>query len=77
LPDRGLSERLYRVKAPTLLLWGEGDKIIPPRYAAAFKEKLTAAEVRVEVIPRASHMVLLEQTEKATQAIINFCQSLP
>ena len=30
LPDRGLSERLYRVKAPTLLLWGTDDTETPP-----------------------------------------------
>ncbi len=76
LPDRGLSERLYRVKAPTLLLWGKEDRIVHPRYAEAFKEKLTAApRVQVEIIPRAGHMVLLEQTEAATQAILRFCQS--
>lgn len=74
LPDRGLSERLYRVTAPTLLLWGEGDKIIPPRYAYAFRDLLTGSEeVKVQVIPRAGHMVLLEQTGAATRAIFEFC----
>jgi pimeloyl-ACP methyl ester carboxylesterase len=74
LPDRGLSERLYRVKAPTLLLWGEGDKLIPPRYARAFQELLTGSEeVKVQILPRAGHMVLLEQTRPATRAIFEFC----
>jgi len=74
LPDRGLSERLYRVKAPTLLLWGEGDKIVPPSYAGAFQQLLTGSEeVKVQMIPRAGHMVLLEQTRAATRAIFEFC----
>ncbi|MCS6925347.1 MAG: alpha/beta fold hydrolase [Candidatus Binatia bacterium] len=75
LPDRGLRERLYRVRAATLLLWGEADKIIPVRYAYAFRELLTnSAGVTLTVIPRAGHMVLLEQPEAATQAILEFCR---
>jgi len=33
IPDRGLKKRAYRIKAPTLLLWGDDDKLIPPAYA--------------------------------------------
>jgi pimeloyl-ACP methyl ester carboxylesterase len=74
LPDRGLSERLYRVKAPTLLLWGAGDKLIPPPYAGAFQRLLTGSEeVKVHMIPRAGHMVLWEQARAATRAIFEFC----
>jgi pimeloyl-ACP methyl ester carboxylesterase len=74
LPDRGLRERLYRVKAPTLLLWGETDKIVPVRYARAFQELLTSSPlVKVEVLPGAGHMVLLEQTQAATRVILEFC----
>ena len=74
VPDRGLSGRLYRVKAPTLLLWGEADKIIPPRYAQAFHELLSGSEeVKTVVIPKAGHMPLLEQTQATTKAIFEFC----
>jgi pimeloyl-ACP methyl ester carboxylesterase len=74
LPDRGLGERLYRVKAPTLLLWGEADKIIPARYARAFQQLLTnSAEVKVRILPRSGHMPLLEQTQAAAEAILEFC----
>jgi len=73
LGDRGLSERLYRVKAPTLLMWGDSDKLIPPRYADAFKQLLESSpEVKIEKIPRAGHVVLGEQTEAAVRAIVNF-----
>ena len=74
LPDRGLSERLYRVKAPTLLVWGEGDKIISPRYARAFQDLLTGSEqVKTVIIPQAGHMPLLEQMQRTTKAIFEFC----
>jgi pimeloyl-ACP methyl ester carboxylesterase len=41
--DRGLNERLYRIIAPTLLLWGEYDGLVPPAYAEAFKRMMTGA----------------------------------
>jgi pimeloyl-ACP methyl ester carboxylesterase len=74
LGDRGLSERLYRVKARTMLLWGESDRLIPPVYADAFKKLMTGAKsVRIEKIHGAGHMVLLERTDAAVKAITRFC----
>ena len=29
IPDRGLSERLYRIRARTQIIWGESDRLIP------------------------------------------------
>jgi pimeloyl-ACP methyl ester carboxylesterase len=74
VPDRGLSERLYRITAPTLLLWGEADKVVPPRYARAFTDLLVGSdEVKTTIIPKAGHMPLLEQPQAATKAILEFC----
>lgn len=74
LGDRGLSERLYRVSARTMLIWGESDRIIPPAYADAFKKLMTGAKsVRIEKIRAAGHMVLLEQPGAAVKAILRFC----
>ncbi|MBV8357454.1 MAG: alpha/beta fold hydrolase [Deltaproteobacteria bacterium] len=71
--DRGLNERLYRIKAPTLLLWGESDRLIPPVYAEAFRRLLVgAASVRVQIIPAAGHALFAEQRQAALDAIINF-----
>ena len=36
LPDKGLSKRLYRVKAPTLLVWGAQDGLVHPAYGEDF-----------------------------------------
>jgi len=33
VPDRGLAERLYRIRARTVIVWGEDDRMIP-RYMA-------------------------------------------
>jgi pimeloyl-ACP methyl ester carboxylesterase len=74
LSDRGLSERLYRIKAPTLVLWGEADKIIPSTYADTFSALLTNARVNVQKIRRVGHMVLIEHPAAAS-AITDFCLS--
>jgi pimeloyl-ACP methyl ester carboxylesterase len=59
IPDRGLSTRLYRIKAKTLLIWGESDKLIPPVYAQAFQRGIAGTET--VMIPRAGHLVTFEK----------------
>jgi pimeloyl-ACP methyl ester carboxylesterase len=49
VPDRGLSKRLHRVTAPTLVIWGEDDALIPVHYAREFGRLISSS--RVEVIP--------------------------
>jgi pimeloyl-ACP methyl ester carboxylesterase len=72
--DRGLNERLYRIKAPTLLLWGESDRMIPTVYADTFKRLLTgAASVKVQRIAAAGHALFAEQPQAAIKAIVDFC----
>ena len=67
VPDRGLSERLYRVKAKTVLIWGDGDKLIVPAYAHAWKKAIAQAEL--VSVPEAGHMITLEKTEHVAKAI--------
>ncbi len=72
--DRGLNERLYRIKAPTLLLWGESDRIIPAVYADAFKRLLVgAASVQVRKLAAAGHALFAEQQRAIVDAIVEFC----
>ena len=67
VPDRGLSERLYRLKAKTILVWGESDKMISIPYGEAFEQAIAGSElVRV---PEAGHMIIVEQTEAVMAAI--------
>jgi pimeloyl-ACP methyl ester carboxylesterase len=73
--DRGLNERLYRIKAPTLLLWGDSDRIIPPIYADAFRRLLLGApSVEIKTITAAGHALFAEQGQAAVDAIVAFCR---
>ena len=42
VPDRGLAERLYRIRARTVIVWGEDDRMIPPAYCEAFHRRVPA-----------------------------------
>jgi pimeloyl-ACP methyl ester carboxylesterase len=59
LPDKGLGRRLRRIAAPTLVVWGEKDKLAPSQYADDFVAKIPDA--RASFIPDAGHMVPYER----------------
>lgn len=58
-----LAKWLHRINIPTLLLWGEGDRLVPAAAAAAWKAKI--ADSRVEIVRGAGHLVLEEKPEAA------------
>lgn len=67
IPDRGLADRLYRIRAKTVIVWGESDRLIPPIYGPAFEAGIPDAKlVRV---PDAGHMVILEKPEAVAKAV--------
>jgi pimeloyl-ACP methyl ester carboxylesterase len=67
IPERGLAQRLYRVTAKTILVWGDSDKLISPVYAHEFKRLIKGAQL--VSIPEASHMVAHEKTRETVAAI--------
>ena len=70
IPDRKLSRRLYRLRAPTRILWGTSDRLIPPPYAAHWQELLPAAEV--VHIPEAGHLLPYEKPDAFAAAVAEF-----
>ena len=70
LPDRGLHRRAYRIKAPTLILWGEQDRINPPSYAADFRALIAGS--RTGTVANAGHLLMLEQPDAFADAITAF-----
>lgn len=59
-PD--LRKWLHRINVPTMILWGEGDKIFPVAYGHAFRELIPGAELRV--IPECGHLPHQEKTDE-------------
>jgi pimeloyl-ACP methyl ester carboxylesterase len=70
IPDKGLKKRIHRVKAPTLLVWGKEDRLVPPVYADEFTRRLPGA--RVQMMDQAGHAPHLEQPETAARMVREF-----
>jgi pimeloyl-ACP methyl ester carboxylesterase len=70
IPDRGLKKRAYRISAPTLILWGESDRLIPPVYAKEFLSHIKGS--RVHMIKEAGHMLMYEQQAAFVKAVTDF-----
>jgi len=64
---------LKDIRTPVLILSGEEDEMIKPEETQAMKDKLPSS--RLEVIPRAGHLVNLEQPEAFDKAIVNFLKA--
>lgn len=73
IPDRGLKKRAYRIAAPTLLVWGESDKVIPPVYAGEFQKHIR--NTRLQTIKEAGHMVQYEQPARFYKVVSEFLRN--
>ena len=67
IPDKGLKKRIHRVSAPTLLVWGKEDRLVPPVYADEFATRIAGA--RVQTVEGAGHAPHLEQPERVARMI--------
>ena len=68
---RGLLKGLHRVTAPTLLLWGAADKVVPPSYAQRFTDRMMAKTV-IRSVAGGGHLLELDQPQAAAAAVIEF-----
>ena len=71
LGNTGLAKRLPLIKAPTLLLWGAEDRILPRSYAGRFAERISA-QTELRVIEGAGHLAELDQPEAVASAILDW-----
>jgi pimeloyl-ACP methyl ester carboxylesterase len=61
---------LHRVAVPTLVLWGESDRIVHPDYGRAFQQAIPGAQF--QLIPAAGHYPYLEQPEAFVASVTAF-----
>lgn len=67
-------ERLGEIKVPTMVLVGADDQLTPPKYAQYLHEKLSQS--RLEVIPDAGHVIMLEQPGELNRKLEEFIVEL-
>ena len=64
--------RLHEIRVPTLLIWGEKDKITPPHVARQFAELIPDAEVHF--IAQCGHAPMLEHPDTFNRIVLSFLQ---
>lgn len=70
IPDKGLKKRIHRIKAPTLIVWGASDRLVPPVYGRMYQERIAGSTL--VVIPEAGHRPMLEQPVAFRDAVMGF-----
>jgi pimeloyl-ACP methyl ester carboxylesterase len=70
IADKGLHKRLHRLSAPTLVIWGEHDALVPPLYAEEFRRRIASCEVLM--VPDCGHIPQIEQPETAIESVRAF-----
>ena len=69
--DLGLAKRLHRIVAPTLLVWGAQDRVVPASYAKRFAAGLGGL-VQIRSAPGAGHMAELDAPDAVADAVLDF-----
>jgi pimeloyl-ACP methyl ester carboxylesterase len=65
-----LYRRLGRIKTPTLVLWGESDRVVSPDYGRAYHQAIPGSAFKL--IPRAGHYPHRERPDDFVAAVRSF-----
>ncbi len=68
IPEAGMEHRLWRITAPTLIVWGEQDRFIAPSYGEIFRAKIAQSELAM--IADTGHIVSLESPAALAEKLI-------
>jgi pimeloyl-ACP methyl ester carboxylesterase len=70
IPDKGLKKRLHRIKAPSLIVWGEDDALISSAYAKEFADRISNS--RIEIITDCGHVPQVERLDVLKPLVMKF-----
>ncbi len=71
LGDTRLAKRLPLIKAPTLVLWGAQDHILPPAYGATIARAIKGRS-ESRAIEGAGHLAHLDQPDSTAKAVLDW-----
>ena len=69
IPDKGLRKRLHRIAAPTLVLWGDCDRVNPLPYAEEWQRGIKGAALSLR---HGGHMIHQEAPDVVAGAVEEF-----
>jgi 3-oxoadipate enol-lactonase len=67
-------DRLPRIGAPTLVVHGESDRLVPPGNGRLIAERIPGA--RLVLVPGASHILFTDRPEAVHSAMVDFLDQL-
>ena len=70
MSDPSLRGRLAAIATPTLVVWGDADRIVDPGYGRAYAAAIPGA--RFELLPETGHLPQLESPEQLMRAVWDF-----
>jgi pimeloyl-ACP methyl ester carboxylesterase len=70
--DPKLARRLQNLHVPTLVIWGQNDRLIPPVYGTTFHELIPGS--RLVMLEGTGHMPMFEMAESWAEPIQSFLQ---
>jgi pimeloyl-ACP methyl ester carboxylesterase len=65
-----IRDRMAAIRVPTLLVWGDGDPLVPLRYGEAMQQQIPGS--RLVVLPRAAHVPMWDAPEAFNEAALAF-----
>jgi pimeloyl-ACP methyl ester carboxylesterase len=74
LHDPKLARRLGRISAPTLVVWGAQDRLVPVAHGHAYADAIPQA--RLEVIPDCGHLPHIERPDELVNHVRTFLGSV-
>ncbi len=68
-------ERLSQIEAPTLIIHGDKDILVPVENAEVLRQRIEGSQV--QIVPGVAHMFFWEKPEESAGAIVEFLSSVP
>jgi pimeloyl-ACP methyl ester carboxylesterase len=68
--DPSLERRLERVQCPTLIIWGEHDRLIPPVYGERYQQLIAGS--KLVILQGTGHMPMFEKPAEWSEQITRF-----
>jgi pimeloyl-ACP methyl ester carboxylesterase len=75
MADPGLRARLGQVSVPTLVVWGDSDRIVDPDYGRAYAAAIPGARFRL--LEATGHVPQIETPAQLLGAILDFAPATP
>jgi pimeloyl-ACP methyl ester carboxylesterase len=67
-----LARRLGRIRCPTLLVWGDDDRLVPPAYGEAYQRHIQGSQLKL--IANCGHLAMFEREAEFVKLIGDFCE---